>query len=532
MARRPLTVPTSGTEANALDFGDNPTALAVWVTPDGTVVGGPGAWRQLSSLLPQAYAANWAVTDWYIDGVTGNDANNGTTALTPLRTGAELTRRLGAYALWGQSVTVHVGANGMTDALVLRGAMLVAGTHLDAVGTTTVLANDTVAAFAAVDHTIPRGSQVTATVLADWTPYLNRRCRLTSGLKVGGIWWVGFVSPGGAGLNVARVSPPCWIDQASATETVAAVVPAPGDTFAIESLPSVPEITIDIDGPILTAAGALWAKRQWNIRDLNVTYASVRGPGFRIYRCASMFGCRVGNTDSSMVVSAGSIYFRWAGCSFFLVDSVANTQFQAYGRWDYCYAGDGIGGVFGAQIWSASNCLFERCQTGSSYSSFLIGVQIFDCPSGSAASFQLGSLSNVSGDNNVSFGLNLTNFTLLRLQSVINIKGTVSDARLGVAPAIQLTTAQAIQPDDYAQKGTAQLGAGGTVTVNVTWWDPTTQRLTLTRNTPGGAIGDLSAPQATRTNTQFVVNSANAGDTSTFDWQISPLGRNIFVGPI
>lgn len=96
MARRPLTVPTSGTRANAEDYGDNPTPLAVWVTPDGAAVGGPGAWQQLAALVPQAYAANWAVTDWYLDGTTGLDTNDGITPATPLRTGQELTRRLGA----------------------------------------------------------------------------------------------------------------------------------------------------------------------------------------------------------------------------------------------------------------------------------------------------------------------------------------------------------------------------------------------------------------------------------------------------
>jgi hypothetical protein len=154
--RRPITVPTSGTKANAEDYGDAPTPLAVWVTPDGIAVGGPGAWRQLSTLLPQAYAANWAVTDWYLDGTVGNDANNGTAPATPLRTGVELLRRLGSYALWGQSVTVHVLENGMGDPLVLRGCMLVAGTHLDIVGTPTILTTDTLTAFANLSHSSNR----------------------------------------------------------------------------------------------------------------------------------------------------------------------------------------------------------------------------------------------------------------------------------------------------------------------------------------------------------------------------------------
>ncbi len=67
--------------------------------------------------------------------------------------------------------------------------------------------------------------------------------------------------------------------------------------------------------------------------------------------------------------------------------------------------------------------------------------------------------------------------------------------------------------------GTATL-VGGTVTVS------TTKVLTgdfihLTRNTPGGTLGNLSAPVASITNaTSFVINSDNGADTSTVNWWV------------
>ena len=70
----------------------------------------------------------------------------------------------------------------------------------------------------------------------------------------------------------------------------------------------------------------------------------------------------------------------------------------------------------------------------------------------------------------------------------------------------------------------------GYVTVVVPWWDPASQQVTCTRNTPAGVIGDISVPAANRTNTGFRIVSANAADTSTVDWQMSPLGRDIRLG--
>ena len=74
------------------------------------------------------------------------------------------------------------------------------------------------------------------------------------------------------------------------------------------------------------------------------------------------------------------------------------------------------------------------------------------------------------------------------------------------------------------QTGVATLVAG---TVTVTGVSLTaTSTIHLTRNTPGGTVGDLSAPQASRVaglggTGQFVLNSANVADVSTVDYKIT-----------
>lgn len=68
-------------------------------------------------------------------------------------------------------------------------------------------------------------------------------------------------------------------------------------------------------------------------------------------------------------------------------------------------------------------------------------------------------------------------------------------------------------------RGTATL-VGGTVTVTTTAIEAG-DVIMLTRNTPGGTAGDLSAPVASITAaTSFVINSANGADTSTVNWWI------------
>jgi len=109
----------------------------------------------------------------------------------------------------------------------------------------------------------------------------------------------------------------------------------------------------------------------------------------------------------------------------------------------------------------------------------------------------------------------------------INLLAAVSPARLATAPAVNLTFPQVLQPNDYAQKGTTPAMVAGATTVTVPWYDNASQKVTATHATLGGTQGILRVTQTSTT--QFTITSSNAADTSTVNWQISPLGRNIFI---
>lgn len=485
-----------------------------------------------SPAVPAAYAAAWAVADWYIDGTIGNDANNGTTALTPLRTGAELSRRLGPYAIWSQSVTIHVLANGMTDPLVARGVMTVSGSVLTIDGTPTVLATDSVAAYAGVNHATPTATQVTFTTAADVTAFAWRRIRCTAGSQPGTICWIARSNPGGAGLNVARVSPPIRIDQTSLTAGTAASTFAFNDTIVVESLPKVPAISVFVDSASLATNVARYRKRAVEINSVDCQVVQVAAPATLKRSCGLLFGLR---TLQTVWVSNGSPISNLAllnGCLIAYDDVTESGAATMSGNYSSCLFGDGlVSANFGQANWL--NCLFQNCRCLSQAATmcFASSVQCFDLAA-SSSTFNVWNCqaTNLSGDNNATIGIAAVNGTYLKLQGTINLKGGTTECQLATAPTINLSTAQFRQPNDFAQKGTSTL-VGGTVTVTVPWWDPTTQKLTFSRNTPGGAVGDLSAPIASRTSTQFVINSASGTDTSTVDWQISPLGRNVFVTP-
>lgn len=532
-----LRVSESGTAATAADIASNAAIgklLSVIATGTGLTVD----WRTIAEI----YSAAWAIADWYIDGTTGNDANNGTTAGTPLRTGAELARRLGPYALWGQSVTVHVLANGMTDALLLRGAMLVAGTQLDIVGAPTLLANaGTIATIGAIDHVTPLAPYVTTTLIADWTPYIWARLRTTDGANDNAVTWIAKANPGGVGLATART--PRWTRLNPAGLLQSAVTPAVGSTVVVESLPNIPAINLLVDGPLAIPNTNQNTTAQWRIREIACQDITATSTGQADANYSIIFGCRVAN----IMVPKALLYPNSspvAGCFFdpsghttqtlrisvCLGPAIAQCLFGtpnvvAVHPYLYTYAG---------QVANCSNCLFQAAGVNVSPMARvnLSNCQFFDAtivgnpPIFLEAQGAL-QLSNVSGTDNTTQGALLAqNGSQLKVTGTYNLLSSGGQVFLSSTPALTLTSTQAFQTADYAQKGTAALVAG-TVTVTVPWYDSATQKVTASHATFAGTPGILSVQQISTT--QFTITSSNALDTSTVNWQISALGRNIFV---
>lgn len=485
--------------------------------------------------LDAYYAANWAVTDWYIDGVVGSDSNNGTTAATPLKTGRELKHRLGPSAEFDHSVTIHVLANGMIDPLVINAVMLKTGIHVDIIGTETVLASDTVFAFLNRSHSVPRGVELTATAIIDLSPYRWKRIRVTSGPRQGWVSWIAKANPAGVGLNVARISPGSSIAETSNTGTISFTNPSAGDPFVIESLPEVPYIRLDLSGPMnITNLGSSpqWAERLFSIKSLTCKQLFISGMASRTAYRGTVFGCRLG-----LVLCENAIGNEYVSPAFlsslFGSSDAAQTgncvlQVPAY----CCLFGDGVQGVWISNLGASmvSTCLFQDCFVTSFAEFSLSNVQLFDTTSTSYGALSVYGtscfLANVSGDGNA-IGLTLRGSNI-RYSGTFNLKGTI-EARIVGTPNIDLTLAQALKPDDYAQKGEATLIAG-TVTVTVPWYDNTTQKVMVTPNTPGGTPGNWTVTQPS--NTQFTITSSSALDTSKVNWFITPLGKNIFIGTV
>lgn len=480
-----------------------------------------------------AYGAAWLVSDWYIDAVVGSDANDGTTALTPLRTGAELLRRLGPYAMWAQSVTIHVLANGMVDPLVVRGVLLVAGTHVDVVGTPTLLLDaGTVATYVGIDHTIPRAPQVTLTGVADFTPLQWRRLRLTTTALANSVSWVAKPDPAGAGLGVART--PRWsqINQTSVSSYYSAVNPVGGEACLVETLPFVPSLDVLIDGQETTTAGvAQWPLRVFSLQSVDCPLLSIRGRFTTEFPRAIVWGCILGTVDSSPN-STGTVNGQNAvGCFYgYSSPSSSVNRYQGMPANNLCLFGRAYTNLqtVCSVVFQAS--LFQGCALIGSSRIVVntIDCQVFDV-TGAAAVQASGrmALNNLSGSGNASIGMTIANQSLLTLGGTQNLQGAVSNMQLQAAPAVNLTIPQALQSDDYAQHGITPAMVAGFATVTVPWYDNVGQQVTVSHAVFGGTPGILSVQQIS--NTQFTITSSSALDTSTVRWQISPLGRNIFI---
>jgi len=178
-----------------------------------------------------------------------------------------------------------------------------------------------------------------------------------------------------------------------------------------------------------------------------------------------------------------------------------------------------------------SSCLFQGTRFVSNTSGAPIQAsnnQSFDNPSAlSTVNLYAGTVLSWSGDGNAGVGFVCINGSVVTLRNTMNVRGATTDCQLGTAPTINLTWAQFLQPNDYGRKGITPAMVAGSTTVTVPWYDNTTQRVTATHAAFAGTPGILSVQQISTT--QFTVTSSSALDTSTVNWIISPLGRNVFI---
>lgn len=200
------------------------------------------------------------VQDWFIDAVTGNDENNGQAQVSgpgfvgPLRTHAELERRWGeAGSLLNPPFSVSQPTLRVCTVNILTSlpatdpinveVQLMPNTVLlytGGLGRAT-LYSGSLTAVTALNAPANQMWQVTdAAIGGGWTTNLGRRCRITqAGPRQNAIFWIGR----DLGAQQARISNPGrpgWLVGGSFSSfQYNSVTPVVGDTFVIESLPSI-----------------------------------------------------------------------------------------------------------------------------------------------------------------------------------------------------------------------------------------------------------------------------------------------------
>jgi hypothetical protein len=274
-------------------YTSSSTLAADGITVQTTQSGGATRWLRTSFSHP-----SWRLEhdDWYIDSIAGNDENNGATALTALRTGAELSRRYGHGNLVRStsvdlSIRYHIKNDLLAPDYFELDVTADVDTYFRILGeNTATLRTGTLANSGGVIVENPNTNQpwvIKDTGVVTWET--DARIRFTNGPANNGTCW----PAKDLGSGSLRVSPPCTWDEPDFFNTANAVTPANGNTYAVERLTKINLGEIRVRRTTSAFGFALIV----NVANLDIQNP---GPGFAISDHAdghnlsiSYYGCRV-----------------------------------------------------------------------------------------------------------------------------------------------------------------------------------------------------------------------------------------------
>jgi hypothetical protein len=252
---------------------------------------GAGLWRRLD--VYGSAVSPWAAqTEWYIDANNGDVENDGAAAGRALPCWMELEARL-RHQILTATTTVHL-ASDLDEAIraswSLRGGYFL----LDGCSGITVEGTDTLSVVTAKSAVTNEWLLVQAAGIADWTPYIGRRLRITAGARENCVMWVLAADPDALGAHVARVT------LAYNPWTFGTANPQAADPIAIERLPV-------IQGLWLEPGDSSFGSYHW-IRSCAFDQAS-DNTEIRVDQEAYLTGCRI-----DYVHVDGSSLFFMGGC--------------------------------------------------------------------------------------------------------------------------------------------------------------------------------------------------------------------------
>lgn len=193
-------------------------------------------------------------TEWFIDADTGDDDNDGDTGLTALRTLEGFMARVEG-GIFESPTTVEI--RGDHSGENLQGSFQLAnGATVQFSGmSATVVDSDTITTFTATNAAASEASLVDVTA-KDWTPFINKRIRITSGDATGSVAWIAIDDPDSAGTNIVRTSA---FGDIPLFGFLAPSNPSGGDDFVIEDLTPIGGVDLDVySGETSSGKVAIW----------------------------------------------------------------------------------------------------------------------------------------------------------------------------------------------------------------------------------------------------------------------------------
>jgi hypothetical protein len=303
---------------------------------------GGGRWYRKSAEF--AGSSPWLSQDiWYIDADNGSDENNGSTAATALASHAELERRLGHDPLVTSFITINILSD-LDEILHLRarlagstGSILYQGTPV------ATNASDTLGATN-VPFAVNAEGQIEGTTIVDFTPYIGKQVRFTSGAQSGWATWITAIATTAVGNEIARVGYSAAFTAALPPNinnaNVQAAIGAPGDTFDIVTLPRVYGLDIHVfreDAPsdgygssddMICFADIAFAAPNVTIMKVETGVRRANSARAHLFRCLidnglmlcdglTVKGCGFADYSGGGVGSAAwySTYLQMSGCS-------------------------------------------------------------------------------------------------------------------------------------------------------------------------------------------------------------------------
>jgi len=233
---------------------------------------------------------------WYVDASTGDDAGDASST-SPLKTLSELYRRTcnRIIASTVTTFTINLSGDFGTELLTLRMITQAPTTIVRVIGTTTSLDTGSITTWQAETATTNTRRQLTDTS-QDFTAYVGKRIRMTSGARNGLVTWIASL---GAGATIANIGRFNWYQTGAD--------PVSPDTYVIEDLTTkCGGYDINITGPT-SATVTDWSPSIESVAFVNNTvFSSSR---FVCTGTAVFRGCLFTGTTGSLTTSGGSPYF-------------------------------------------------------------------------------------------------------------------------------------------------------------------------------------------------------------------------------